>query len=192
MTRILGITCCLMVAVQVCGQTQEATESALERSRAMVAHLMTTVRDVMMKHLAAGGPLQAISACADTAQVLTAKISAEHDASIRRVSEKWRNPKDMPDQYEANVLAVFAAGLAAGAEPESIEHIEFIPSGSGTLVRYMKPIIVQGMCLTCHGDTGSMKPEVSSLLKQKYPHDKATGYKVGDLRGAVSVTLTGD
>lgn len=32
-----------------------------------------------------------------------------------------------------------------------------------------------------------MIPEVKNLLNKRYPHDKATGYKEGDLRGAVSI-----
>ena len=29
--------------------------------------------------------------------------------------------------------------------------------------------------------------EVKALLKERYPHDQAKGYKAGDLRGAVSI-----
>lgn len=32
-------------------------------------------------------------------------------------------------------------------------------------------------------------PGVADSLKELYPHDQATGYTVGDLRGAVSVKI---
>jgi len=41
--------------------------------------------------------------------------------------------------------------------------------------------------LNCHGSESELMPEVNSLIAQKYPDDKATGYRTGDLRGAVSI-----
>jgi hypothetical protein len=41
------------------------------------------------------------------------------------------------------------------------------------------------MCLSCHGDLNTISPEVKEVLKKEYPQDRATGYKINDLRGAV-------
>jgi hypothetical protein len=51
----------------------------------------------------------------------------------------------------------------------------------------MKPIIVQVECLNCHGSRTDIMPDVKNLIAQNYPGDKAIGYKMGDLRGAVSI-----
>jgi hypothetical protein len=32
-----------------------------------------------------------------------------------------------------------------------------------------------------------MDPEIKKIISDKYPEDKAVDYKVGDLRGAVSI-----
>ena len=37
----------------------------------------------------------------------------------------------------------------------------------------------------CHG--GTLDPEVTAKLKELYPQDAATGFKVGDLRGAFTI-----
>jgi hypothetical protein len=53
----------------------------------------------------------------------------------------------------------------------------------------MQPIRVQAMCLSCHGDPAGIPAEVKEILASRYPKDLATGYKAGDLRGAVSVRI---
>jgi hypothetical protein len=45
------------------------------------------------------------------------------------------------------------------------------------------------MCLNCHGTDDFLSKEIKNFLKEKYPEDKATGYKAGDFRGAVSVKI---
>jgi hypothetical protein len=46
-----------------------------------------------------------------------------------------------------------------------------------------------GPCLACHGSPKQFDVAVADLLREKYPDDRAVGYKVGDLRGAVSVRV---
>jgi hypothetical protein len=45
------------------------------------------------------------------------------------------------------------------------------------------------LCLACHGQVSSLDPAVRAVLAERYPADRATGYRAGDLRGAVSVTF---
>ena len=47
--------------------------------------------------------------------------------------------------------------------------------------------IERPVCLSCHGPPGSLDPEVTTALKNLYPQDEATGYRMGDLRGAFVV-----
>jgi hypothetical protein len=62
-----------------------------------------------------------------------------------------------------------------------------VEEGGFKSVRYLKPIITQAPCLSCHGPAESISPEVKSIIDTNYPEDKATGYQINDLRGAVSV-----
>jgi len=43
-------------------------------------------------------------------------------------------------------------------------------------------------CLKCHGDISKNK-ELSDFMHEYYPEDKAVGYKMGDLRGAILVEI---
>ncbi len=45
-----------------------------------------------------------------------------------------------------------------------------------------------GLCLKCHGEP-SKDVEFKRALAQRYPLDHAMGYKKGDIRGAVVVTI---
>jgi hypothetical protein len=57
-------------------------------------------------------------------------------------------------------------------------------------LRYMMPIVLGSpVCLGSHGGPQDIAPEVRDELRCLYPDDKATGYRIGDLRGAVSVKI---
>ena len=52
--------------------------------------------------------------------------------------------------------------------------------------RFMKAIPAGPVCLACHGT--ELSPEVSQVLAELYPQDRARGYSPGDIRGAFVVT----
>ena len=79
------------------------------------------------------------------------------------------------------VLNRFAAELAAGKSIDKLSHSEII---NGEF-RYMQAIGMGEACTACHGQ--DIKPEVKTVIDQKYPYDEATGFTVGDLRGAFSL-----
>jgi len=49
----------------------------------------------------------------------------------------------------------------------------------------MKAVPTEGVCLACHGQ--NISPEVQTKLNELYPDDKATGYSLGQVRGAIVV-----
>ncbi|MCG7858962.1 DUF3365 domain-containing protein, partial [Flavihumibacter sediminis] len=49
---------------------------------------------------------------------------------------------------------------------------------------YYKPILLQPMCLTCHGQPNSNIPaSLVATIDSLYPNDLAKGFSVGELRG---------
>jgi hypothetical protein len=173
-------------AVHLAGQ-EKAVEQAEFRAKSAASELLTTLRGMLGKALASGGPVGATAICADSAQAVGARLQAAHGLSMRRVSDRWRNPKDAPDAYEAAELARFAGLLESGVKPDSIESVRVAEGPEGRTLRYMKPIMVGEMCLNCHGS--QLKPSIDEALQLHYPDDRAVGYKAGDLRGAVSVKV---
>lgn len=165
------------------------TSAALVRSREAATALLSGLRQVLMKQMAAGGPVRAVTVCADTAQMLGASIRTDRGVTVRRVSTRWRNPANAPDPWETSALERFAALQAEGELHERTEFTEVLGPDSARVFRYLRPIMVQEMCLSCHGDRSLMKHFIATVLQERYPADRAVGYAAGELRGAVSVTL---
>jgi hypothetical protein len=46
---------------------------------------------------------------------------------------------------------------------------------------------VQALCVNCHGAPDALAPEVKAQLAKDYPFDQATGYREGQVRGAISL-----
>ena len=159
-------------------------KEATETTKAFVTQLGGT----MKKEMKAGGPLAAVKVCSELAPQITAKISREKGWKVTRVGTRVRNPMlGMPDSWEQQVLSKFSERASKGEGFDKMAYAEIVEEPDGKYFRFMKAIGVKGQCLACHGDTDQMNAEVKKLLKERYPHDKATGYKVGDLRGAVSI-----
>lgn len=128
-----------------------------------------------------GGTGFAITYCNEKAMPLTDSLSAVYNCTIQRVTDKYRNPAN---KLSANDSVIFSQILASGAFNSGIV------AENGTIV-YFKPIkIAMPACLNCHGTAGKeLKAEIVETIKKKYPEDKATGYKEGDLRGMWKITF---
>jgi len=80
--------------------------------------------------------------------------------SFRVTSLKPINPVNIPDEYEKQCMISFEHGTA--------ESIEITDSPEGRIVRYLAPLNVKSSCLGCHA---------------------RQGYREGDIRGALSITI---
>ncbi len=134
-----------------------------------------------------GGFHGAISACSEKAPKMAAAASQNTGWAIRRVSLKNRNPKAVPDAWEKAVLEDFDRRAAAGENPAGIEKAEIVADGDKKVLRYMKALPVQPVCTSCHGTPDKLTADVMARLKEVYPNDLATGYREGQIRGALTV-----
>jgi hypothetical protein len=127
------------------------------------------------------GPVAAVAFCNTKAMPLTAEMEQKYDAKIKRVSIKVRNEANLASEAEAQIIVKYIADLKNGKTLAPITRLD------GDKVHYYAPIKVGGVCLNCHG-TAVAKP-IDSILKLKYPNDKALGYAKGDLRGIWSIEM---
>jgi hypothetical protein len=115
-------------------------------------------------------------------------ISLEQGWKVVRVGTRVRNPMlGLPDAWEQKVLQEFERRAAAGETFEAMAYSEVVEEPAGKSLRYMKAIGVAPQCLVCHGSAEQIAAPVRTQLQTLYPHDRAVGYKPGDLRGAVSI-----
>ncbi len=151
-------------------------------ARAVSEKVMANLKGVVLEQLADHGPIEAVQVCNVKAPKMAAKASETFGWKIARTSERNRNPNAAPDAFEARVLADFEARKAAGEGLAEMEHIEAVEEDGRTVVRYMRPIGTQELCLTCHGS--DIEDDLAARLDELYPDDTARGFQVGDIRGA--------
>lgn len=97
---------------------------------------------------------------------------------IRHAAVKYRNPANAATDAEAALMERFAKEAALQSVGAEFER------GGKHYYSVTRPIYVEQACLACHGDRYG-RPE---FIIKKYPDDRAFGFKVGDLRGIITVT----
>ncbi len=158
-----------------------------EDSRKVVEEMAAQLGSALQKEMAAHGPSAAIKVCKDLAPAITSDLSRRTGQRVTRVSLKTRNPLlGSPDAWEQKVLADFAGRLEK-QDPATMEFSEIVTEPQGKFMRYMKAIPMQDVCLKCHGSSETIAPQVKEQLNAEYPHDKATGYTINQIRGAFSI-----
>ncbi|HSW56673.1 MAG TPA: DUF3365 domain-containing protein [Ignavibacteriaceae bacterium] len=165
----------------------EVSEDQVIGMRTTAMEFMKDLKGVLITQIQTSGVLQAVSVCSDTAQILTNNFGVQKGVFIKRVSFKNRNENNLPDDFEKQVLNKFELLHQNKELTSETEHTEIVQEGEFKYLRYLKPIFVQAECLNCHGSETDIMPEVKQLIAQEYSNDKAVGYLVGDLRGAVSL-----
>jgi hypothetical protein len=178
----------LLILVAMFPVAQAAADDETAAARRIATELAQRLGTVLKKELAENGPVDAISVCRDTAPGLAGELSRKTGGRVSRVSLKTRNPLlGQPDPWEHQVLIEFEKRLASGEKPEGLEKAERVEEPGGRYFRYMKALPVQPLCLTCHGTAETIPDAVKFKLASEYPHDNATGYSLGQIRGAISI-----
>lgn len=173
------------------GQWQSASANEqvahnLSEARKLAGEFNARLRAKLHLAMAEEGPLGAIGICASHAPGIAERLQEQH-ITVKRTSERLRNSENAPDAWEQRILSFFEDERAAGADTASLEHYAQFIDEEGTLFRYARAIPTGQECLMCHGD--NLAPDIAAELAKRYPDDRATGFKVGDIRGLVSISI---
>ena len=126
--------------------------------------------------------MAALGFCTAKANEITENVNKKlpEYAKVRRTSLKVRNAtKNMPDALDEKVMKEYVSAIEAKTfTPKDIKVVQ-----DGDTTRVYKPLVAKAVCLKCHGT--DLSPEISKSLTENYPHDKAIGFKEGDLRGVI-------
>ncbi|MDZ4202832.1 MAG: DUF3365 domain-containing protein [Gallionella sp.] len=159
-----------------------------DESRAIIGPFVQKLVAENKKAVMEGGPESAIKVCKDIAPSMAGEVSRQNGLRLTRVSLKVRNPLlGTPDAWEQKMLKKFEKRAAKGENTETMEAAEIINEPNGKYFRYMKAITLQPGCVACHGTSEQISENVKARLAEDYPHDQATGYSAGQIRGAVSI-----
>lgn len=153
-----------------------------------VLPVVPKVVNAMQEAVAEKGVAGAIPVCKEQAPELIKAKRQETGWDIRRVSLKTRNAeRGTPDLWEVRQLADFNIRAANGEKIDTMEKSEVVTIDGKQVFRYMKALPVGDVCLKCHGAVDGMDAGLKAKLAESYPHDQATGYSKGQIRGALTV-----
>ncbi len=179
----------LTLALATLGLPALADEAQMtESARQTAMQLIKQLGGELQKQMSSGGLESAISVCREKAPAIASEMSRSTGWRVTRVSLKTRNPLlGTPDEWEQGALKILERRLAEGAKPETLEYAQIVEEPAGKVYRYLKALPVQPVCTTCHGSAENIPDGVKARLAAEYPHDKATGYTPGMIRGGISI-----
>ncbi|MDX2443592.1 MAG: DUF3365 domain-containing protein [Bacteroidales bacterium] len=156
----------------------------------MASKLLVTLSSELSAAIKREGLVEATRFCNIRALPLTEMltIASQYPVEVKRTSFKYRNPLNEPDKYEKVALKYYEKFAHDGKElpPEFIQKINLEDE---SYFYFYRPLIMNGLCIQCHGNQGNMNTELVSVLHDKYPEDKALNYKEGDFRGLIRVKV---
>ena len=147
--------------------------------------LLKTLGGNLKKHMKAGGPADALKFCSGHARELTDEVNGklQPGVSVKRITLKPRNPLNEAKGDEREVLQALETLNRNGVRlPRHL--VQKTAEG----YKFYKPLkIGKKVCLKCHGT--DIDPKLDEQIRKSYRMDKARGYKMGDLRGAIVVEI---
>lgn len=150
-------------------------EYALSTKKLLGQNLMGTIQKK--------GTLDALTFCNIQAIPLTDSMSVKYKATIKRVSDKNRNPNNKANAEELVYISQFKKDITDKKESKPVV------VDKGDKVQFYYPIPTNTMCLQCHGKPENIKPEVLKKIKALYPTDLAIGYGENEVRGIWSISF---
>ncbi len=162
---------CFVAALLLATSAAEAQEAELAPGPGLLAPFKRDLQQALKDGLARG-PEEAIAACQLRAPEI-AEDRSRDGVRVGRASHRLRNPANAAPDWVRPILEAYVTD-ASDRAPRTVS----LPDDRSG---YVEPILLQPLCLTCHGET--LAPDVASRVAELYPEDRATGFEVGDLRG---------
>ncbi len=98
--------------------------------------------------------------------------------TFNNVSDQPRNPDHAADEIELEAMAYFRSN-----PDENLLFKPFIKSDGKPFYLYARPIWIEEYCIKCHGK----REDAPETIRKLY--DSAWNYKIGDLRGVLSIKV---
>lgn len=184
----------LLLAAAACSRSKPTGESSalatvpdspyVSIGERIAAAAADTLRQSLLSAIGSGGFASAISFCNEHAKSLTEVTS--DSVVIKRTSIRFRNPENKPDDVAREVLKEWEEELQQSKRIEA----RLIRRKSEGEIHFFKPIMMQAMCLNCHGQVDkNIQPPTLARIREKYPDDLAINFQEGDLRGAWQIVF---
>lgn len=164
---------------------QKQIDLASQRASTAADLLFQRLSGELSTAMASGGPTAAVLVCKDRAPEVAAEIELTTGVDIERTALRFRNTANAPDEWEAEMMAAFAARRVNGEEWKDMSATRI----DGEQLRWMRPIPLGPMCVACHGEDTQIAQDTRRVLLDAYPEDEAVGFRSGELRGAFTARV---
>ncbi len=166
-----------------------AEDRRVLQCRVLARDFMTELKGELKTALRGGRSVQAISVCSKVAPQLAARYSLPSGVQVGRTSGGCRNPENRPDSWEKEGLMLLEKRRLHGETLAGMEYWQEVEEEGGERsFRYLRAIPTGSLCLRCHGEKIGSK--LKRALRRIYPEDQAVGFRLGELRGAFTITLS--
>lgn len=183
-TSILSLT--LLSAKQTSKEEQQL-QRTIKIATFSSQLLSKTLETSLEKKMEKDGIVNSLDFCTKEAYNITEKVNQRipNGVRVKRINSKNRNPSNAPKPSELSILRAFQDLRDANAIlPKYI--IQRVDQNTD---KYYQAILIEdNKCLKCHGDI-SKDIDIRRNVAANYPLDKAINYKIGDLIGAIIVTI---
>ncbi len=170
----------MVLALVFTAATTHARDAELARGAELLAPFKQDLQQALKSGLAEG-PAEAIQVCRVAAPGIAESLSVD-GVRVGRSSHKLRNPDNEAPDWVRPIMQAYLDDPSSRT-PQAVE------LGSKRW-GYVEPIVVQPLCLTCHGS--ALAPDISAQIAGLYPDDRATGFEAGDLRGVFWLEYPGE
>ena len=158
-------------------ETKSKDETYLHQGDSIIKNTFDTLRNALTNAIGQNGFAGALQYCNVQALPITS-LYASQNITVSRVSDKNRNPGNAMSELDKLQWEKLKIAF------EKKDSLKATIVDNKEDIHYYKPILIQGMCLSCHGTPNKeISKELLTQISTLYPEDKATGYKTGDLRG---------
>lgn len=131
--------------------------------------------------IGARGPAGAVGFCNERALPLTDSLAMHHRVGLKRLSDRARNPlNEVANEQDKSAWL----SLQRMMSDTGVVKKHLLVREGDAAVYYKAISLGMPMCLNCHGQReGEVAAETWAAIAARYPNDRATGYKLGELRG---------
>jgi len=168
---------------------EETQEQLLKKGSEIAGKAQQVLLSNVSEAIKREGVPRAVAFCNLNAAQLTDSMGKNLDiSSITRLSDKNRNQKNaLHKDLDQKAWEIIQTKMQDANTKEK----NTILQDKNQVYYYQAIAIGMPTCLSCHGSKESeITIETQKILNEKYPQDKAFGYKMGDLRGMWKINLS--
>lgn len=151
-------------------------------AQSLASDLKISLMKNLSDKIAKEGVVEAVPFCHGNVKGIAKNAAKGRESKYEfgRISHKIRNPNNAPQPWAKKYLDQFA-----GTKKGDISQNYLIHKLKDSKRVYLEPLYVEAKCLLCHGE--NVQENVMVKIKELYPKDQATGFKLGEFRGFIWV-----